>query len=62
MYIKSKTRVLCHVSLLLIRYTYDSDPAISSGVIPLFVFSVLAPGGQTKNQTGPKFGPSVTFT
>jgi hypothetical protein len=43
-YVKSKTRVLCHASLLDVpmikmwRY-----PAISSGVIALFVFSVLAP-------------------
>jgi hypothetical protein len=44
-YVKSKTLVLCHVSLLDIPMPkkIGDDPAISSGVIALYVFSVLAP-------------------
>jgi hypothetical protein len=40
----------------------EDDPAISSGVIALFVFSVFAPGGQVNNQTEPKLGLWVTLT
>jgi hypothetical protein len=55
------------MSCILIRCTYDKNlemiqQLISSGDIALFVFSVLAPGGQAKNQTWPKFGLWVTLT
>jgi hypothetical protein len=35
--------------------TFGDAPVIRSGVIALFGFRVSPPGGQAKNQTGPKF-------
>jgi hypothetical protein len=42
-FVNSKTWVSCHPYLLDERIIKIDDPAISSGVIALFVFTVLAP-------------------
>jgi hypothetical protein len=56
----SQIKTLGIMSYILIRYPHDKNleiiQPISSGVIALFVFWFWPPGGQTKNQIGPKFG------
>jgi hypothetical protein len=41
---------------------YKNLEMIQPLVQELYQFFVLAPGGQAKNQTGPKFGLWVTLT
>jgi hypothetical protein len=51
------------MSCIHIRSNFGDDPAISPGVIAIFVFSVLPPGGKAKNQdTGPRFCLQLTLT